>query len=125
MPMKTIKYYSTLTIASISLVTSAFASDTSKQDLQIVNKKSTTSDSSDGKKTISRSDTEISKTIIVEIVREDTELAAQTRRLKISTVNGYVTLTGKAKNEKQKQTIGTIASRVAGADKVENKLEVR
>lgn len=54
----------------------------------------------------------------------DTKMSVNARNVKIITQDGMVTLRGPVKTEDEKQTIEQIALAVAGADKVDNQLEV-
>jgi sporulation protein YlmC with PRC-barrel domain len=69
---------------------------------------------------VGTSDQDITVAIVTEIVRNDR--AFPTRDLKITTTQGRVTLTGRVKNEKQKQQLGDAAARVVGAENVNNQL---
>ncbi len=53
-----------------------------------------------------------------------TEMSVNAHNVKIITQDGMVTLRGPVKTEDEKQTIEQIALAVAGADKVDNQLEV-
>lgn len=67
-----------------------------------------------------RSDQEITVAIATEIVRNNS--AFPTRKVKITTTKGHVTLTGRVRNENQKQQLGAAAARVVGAENVDNQL---
>ena len=67
-----------------------------------------------------RTDQEITTAIVTEIVRNDH--AFPTREFKITTTQGRVTLTGRVRNENQKQQLGAAAARVVGAENVDNQL---
>lgn len=54
----------------------------------------------------------------------DTKMSVNAQNVKIITQDGMVTLRGPVKTEDEKQTIEQIALDVAGADKVDNQLEV-
>ena len=54
----------------------------------------------------------------------DTELSVNAQNSKIITQDGKVTLRGPVKTQEEKDTIGRIASDVAGANNVDNQLEV-
>ena len=54
----------------------------------------------------------------------DTKMSVNAHNVKIITQDGMVTLRGPVKTEDEKQTIEQIALAVAGADKVDNQLEV-
>jgi hypothetical protein len=55
----------------------------------------------------------------------DGEFSLDAQNVKIITQDGKVTLRGLVKNEEEKQNIERIARDVAGADKVDNQLEVK
>ena len=67
-----------------------------------------------------RSDQEITVAIATEIVRNNN--AFPTRNVKITTTEGHVTLTGRVRNESQKQQLGAAAARAVGAENVDNQL---
>ena len=48
----------------------------------------------------------------------------QLDNVKIVSVNGIVTLRGPVKTEQEKESVGAKAKTIAGADKVNNQLEV-
>lgn len=54
----------------------------------------------------------------------ETKMSVNAHNVKIITQDGMVTLRGPVKTEDEKQTIGQFAAAVAGADKVDNQLEV-
>ena len=70
-----------------------------------------------------RSDEEITRAVVTEIVRNDSYFSI--RDLKITTSNGRVTLASRVKNEKQRQQLVAAAARVVGAENVENRLQTR
>jgi osmotically-inducible protein OsmY len=55
----------------------------------------------------------------------DTKMSVDAQNAKIVTVNGMVTLRGPVKTQEEKDMIGRVAGEVAGADRVDNQLEVR
>ena len=55
----------------------------------------------------------------------DTSLSAEARNVKILTSDGKVTLTGVVNTEDEKRLVGEAAAKIAGADKVDNRLDVR
>ena len=61
-------------------------------------------------------DDEITKAVMTEVTHNSSVVMG--RDLKITTVNGKVTLTGQPRNEKQRQQIVTAAERVVGAGNV-------
>ncbi|MDB6122480.1 MAG: Transport-associated protein [Pedosphaera sp.] len=73
------------------------------------------------KKTVA-SDAETTKSILTKIIHEDPDIAVSAKHLKISTVNGRVTLSGKVRNETQKNKAGSIAESVVGAALVDNQI---
>jgi hyperosmotically inducible protein len=54
----------------------------------------------------------------------DTKLSVNAQNVKIITQDGHVTLRGPVKSDEEKKQIEDIARDVAGADKVDNQLEV-
>ncbi len=54
----------------------------------------------------------------------DTEMSVDAQNVKIITQDGMVTLRGPVATEQEKQRIDVMAKSVAGADKVDNQLEV-
>ena len=73
--------------------------------------------------TPSRADVGMSKTIWDEIVRGANGVIVLS--IKITTVNGQVTLTGKVKDEPQERLIVSVAQRIAGVGRVDNQLQIR
>jgi hyperosmotically inducible protein len=61
---------------------------------------------------------------IRQAVVADDSLSTTAKNIKIITVNGVVTLRGPVKSPQEKGTIEAKAQRIAGADKVDNQLEV-
>ena len=61
---------------------------------------------------------------IRQAVVADDSLSTNGHNVKIITVNGVVTLRGPVKDEAERKTIGAMAVQVAGADKVQNHLDV-
>jgi hyperosmotically inducible periplasmic protein len=55
----------------------------------------------------------------------DKTLSTYAHNVKIITVNGMVTLKGPVKSDAEKQTVGDIAAKAAGADKVTNDITVK
>jgi len=55
----------------------------------------------------------------------DKALSTTAKNIKIITVNGLVTLRGPVKNPQEREKIVAKAQEVAGADKVENQLEIQ
>jgi osmotically-inducible protein OsmY len=126
--MKTLNVLAVLTTAAMLSASSGFAAPPSHQesrDFVEASNKSTKSSNTETSKSEKESDFATSKEIITRIVREDTDLALQARRFKISTVSGHVTITGRVKKAKQKEKIGLIAANVAGQANVDNQLTVK
>jgi sporulation protein YlmC with PRC-barrel domain len=71
-----------------------------------------------------RSDAELSKSILMAMVSADSDYTFAYKNITICSVNGHVTLRGKAKNEKLKASLFTTAQSVAGAGNVDNQIEV-
>lgn len=69
-------------------------------------------------------DREIAKKIRRSII-SDSSLSTYAHNVKIIVRDGMVTLKGPVKSEDEKNTIGSKASDVAGADKVQNELTVK
>lgn len=69
-----------------------------------------------------QADIDITANIRKQVV--DTEMSVNAQNVKIITQDGKVTLRGPVKSEEEKKKIEQIASTVAGADKVDNQLEV-
>jgi osmotically-inducible protein OsmY len=55
----------------------------------------------------------------------DKSLSTTAKNIKIITVNGLVTLRGPVKNPQEREKIVAKAQNMAGADKVENQLEIK
>jgi hyperosmotically inducible protein len=77
-----------------------------------------------GQQSNTKSDTAITRKIR-RTVMKDTTLSTMAHNVKIITVNGGVTLRGPVKTDDEKTAVGNIAQQVAGADKVNNQLEVK
>jgi hyperosmotically inducible protein len=71
-----------------------------------------------------KSDLELTRKIRRGLIK-DHSLSLLARNVKIISVNGSVTLRGPVKSEEEKTSIASIAETVAGADKVDNQLEVK
>jgi osmotically-inducible protein OsmY len=71
-----------------------------------------------------RSDRDITQQIRQSIMK-DKSLSTYAHNVKIITQDGQVTLKGPVGSESEKQTIGTKATEVAGANKVTNDLNVK
>ncbi len=69
-----------------------------------------------------RSDIDVTAKIRQQVV--DTKMSVDAQNVKIITQDGRVTLRGPVATEQEKQRIDDIAKSVAGADKVDNELEV-
>ena len=72
----------------------------------------------------SRSDVELTRRIRRAIMR-DHSLSMTAHNVKIISDNGAVTLRGPVDSEQEKTTIENKADAIAGADKVDNQLEVK
>ncbi len=70
------------------------------------------------------SDEAIKQHILTAIIRNDSDSVYSCKQLNILSVNGHVTLTGRAKNQKQKDALGALAEGVVGAGKVDNQIDV-
>ena len=128
-PMKTIRQLSvaviTITTFSSLVLCSPARADGSKKEIQLAKNTTTKSVVPAEKKQPDQHDIDISKEIILQVVRDDVELAVQARRMKITTVEGHVTLTGRINKAGQKEKIGSIAAGVAGAKNIDNQLVVK
>ena len=76
------------------------------------------------KQSQSKEDLAITRQICREVVK-DKSLSLVAHNCKIITQRGQVTLRGEVKTDAERTTIGDIAARVAGADKVTNSLTVK
>lgn len=127
-PMKTIRPLSVALITIATFCSTGFGEPskpaTSKKEIQLAKNTTTKSVAAPEKKQPDQHDIDISKEIILQVVRDDVELAVQARRMKITTVNGHVTLTGRINKAVQKEKIGTIAAGVAGVKNIDNQLVV-
>lgn len=72
-----------------------------------------------------RSDSELSRAVMVAFIQADMSYAALAPALKVSADHGQVTLSGTVDNEKQKSNLGTIAESVAGVGNVKNALVLK
>lgn len=70
-----------------------------------------------------KTDVQLTADIRKRIVK--TDMSTNAHNSKIVTQNGKVTLRGPVKTQEEKDTIGRIAVEVAGADNVDNQLEVQ
>lgn len=68
-------------------------------------------------------DRELTQKIRKAVVADDS-LSMNAHNVKIITVNGVVTLRGPVNSNEERKTIATIAGRLAGAEKVQDHLEV-
>ena len=71
------------------------------------------------------SDLAIKKTVLAEIVQDPQVRLSKADSFSITTVKGRLILTGRVKNQKQREVIGAAADRAVGAGKVDNQLETR
>lgn len=76
------------------------------------------------KQSQSKSDLAITQKIRREVVKDKT-LSLMAHNCKIITQQGQVTLRGEVKSDAERTTIGDIAAKTAGADKVTNSLTVK
>jgi len=77
-----------------------------------------------GEQSNAKSDVELTRQIR-RAVMKDNSLSMTAHNVKIITANGAVTLRGPVKSEQEKTVIGQKAEAIAGADKVDNELEVK
>src|SRR6478735_6127691 len=106
-PMKTIRQLSVAVITIATFSSLGFCppakAEGSKKEIQLAKNTTTKSVAPAEKKRPGQHDVDISKEIILQVVREDVELAVQARRMKITTVDGHVTLTGRINKAVQKE----------------------
>ena len=69
-------------------------------------------------------DIELTRKIRRAVVKNDS-LSMMAHNIKIVTVNGAVTLRGPVRTEEEKATIASTAEQIAGADRVDNQLQVK
>ncbi len=77
-----------------------------------------------GEQSNAKSDVELTRKIR-RAVMKDHSLSMTAHNVKIITANGAVTLRGPVDSEQEKTVIGQKAGAIAGADKVDNELEVK
>ena len=77
-----------------------------------------------GQQPNNKSDLELIRKIRKGLIK-DHSLSLLARNVKIISVNGSVTLRGPVNSEDEKTKVANIAQTVAGADKVDNQLEVK
>lgn len=77
-----------------------------------------------GQQSNAKSDVELTREIR-RAVMKDSSLSMTAHNVKIITANGAVTLRGPVNSEQEKTVIGKKAEAIAGADKVDNELEVK
>jgi len=77
-----------------------------------------------GEQSNAKTDVELTREIRRAVVK-DHSLSMLAHNVKIVTANGSVTLRGPVKTEEEKTTIASKAQQIAGADKVDNQLEVK
>jgi hyperosmotically inducible protein len=77
-----------------------------------------------GQQSNSKGDMELTRKIRRAVIKDDA-LSTMAHNVKIITANGAVTLRGPVKTEDEKTAIGNLAQQIAGADKVDNQLEVK
>jgi hyperosmotically inducible protein len=77
-----------------------------------------------GQQSNSKSDVELTREIRRAVVK-DHSLSMLAHNVKIVSANGSVILRGPVKTEDEKNAIGSKAQAIAGADRVDNQLEVQ
>jgi hyperosmotically inducible periplasmic protein len=77
-----------------------------------------------GQQSSAKTDVELTRKIRRAVVK-DHSLSMLAHNVKIVTANGSVTLRGPVKTEDEKNEIASKAQAIAGADKVDNQLEVK
>jgi hyperosmotically inducible periplasmic protein len=77
-----------------------------------------------GRQSNATSDVELTRKIRRAVVR-DHSLSMLAHNVKIVSANGSVTLRGPVKTEQEKTVVASKAQAIAGADKVDNQLEVK
>jgi hyperosmotically inducible periplasmic protein len=77
-----------------------------------------------GQQSNSKSDVELTRQIRHAVVK-DSSLSTMAQNVKIISANGNVTLRGPVKTEAEKDSIVSKAQAIAGADRVNNELEVK
>jgi len=77
-----------------------------------------------GQQSNSKSDVELTRQIRRAVVK-DSSLSTMAQNVKIISANGNVTLRGPVKTEAEKYSIASKAQAIAGADRVNNELEVK
>jgi len=77
-----------------------------------------------GEQSNTKSDVELTREIRRAVVK-DHSLSMLAHNVKIVAANGSVTLRGPVKTEEEKTAIASKAQQIAGADKVDNQLEVK
>ena len=77
-----------------------------------------------GQQSNSKADVELTRKIRRAVVK-DNSLSMMAHNVKIISANGNVILRGPVKTKKEKATIANKAQAIAGADKVDNQLEVK
>jgi hyperosmotically inducible periplasmic protein len=77
-----------------------------------------------GQQSNSKGDMELTRKIRRAVVKNKS-LSTMAHNVKIITANGAVTLRGPVKTDAEKTTIGNLAQQIAGADKVDNQIEVK
>ena len=96
------------------------APDNSKMNQQDQSKSEPTAD----QQKENRSDRDITQQIRQSIMK-DKSLSTYAHNVKIITQNGQVTLKGPVRSESEKESIGTKATEVAGANNVTNDLDIK
>jgi BON domain len=127
-PMRTKMHLLVLALAILLSGTPGYASPPTSQSGSKENGKCASTapgQSEKEQKSKDKRDAEITKTVLTKLVSEEPDIAVHAKHLKISTVSGHVTLTGKVRNETQKSKVGSIAESVAGANQVDNQLAIK
>ena len=99
---------------------SSFTPDNSAVNVRDRNPNSMTAD----QQANAKNDVEVTREIRRSVMK-DNSLSMMAHNVKIVTANGNVTLRGPVKTEDEKNEIASKAQAIAGADKVDNQLEVK
>ena len=77
-----------------------------------------------GQQSSAKSDVELTRKIR-RAVSKDKSLSMMAHNVKIISADGNVTLRGPVNTEEEKTTVGRIAEAIAGADKIDNQIDVK
>jgi osmotically-inducible protein OsmY len=77
-----------------------------------------------GQQSSAKSDVELTRKIR-RAVTKDKSLSMMAHNVKIISADGNVTLRGPVNTEEEKTTVGRIAEAIAGADKIDNQIDVK